>query len=97
MIHRVIVLEEDRALADRIIWAFRNNGIDTATVVASMREARQKLSNLSHNLALIPYEYLGNPLHTLSRIDPEIRFILTVKSSGNKETARFEEPVIGVV
>jgi len=97
MIHRVIVLEEDRALADRVVRALQQSGIEAATVVASMREACQKLSSLSHNLALIPYEYLSHQLHTLYSVEPNLRFILTAKSPNRIKTRRFEEPVIGIV
>jgi hypothetical protein len=80
MIHRVIILERDRASVDRIIKAKRDTGIDAAMVVATTREACQRRTSRGHDLAFIPDEYLNHQNHALRKIAPDLRFILTTRS-----------------
>ncbi|HET6445040.1 MAG TPA: ABC transporter permease subunit [candidate division Zixibacteria bacterium] len=97
MIHRVIILEENRYTADQIVRTLRETGIDAATVVATIDEAYQSLGRRSYDLALIPSKYLGRHIRTLSAIEPKLRFILTVSSTGDKASLHYEDPVIGHV
>jgi ABC-type dipeptide/oligopeptide/nickel transport system permease component len=97
MIHRVIILERDRASADRIIKVLRDTGIDAVTVVATMREACQRLTSRSHDLAVIPIEYLNHQLHTLRKIAPDLRFILTTRSSVQDANPKLGNPVLGIL
>jgi hypothetical protein len=97
MIQRVIVLETDRASADQIIRALRDNRIDTATVATSMRETCHFVAHRTFDLALIPLEYLRHQLDTLRRIEPDLHFILTAKSRDSFQDSPMGESALGVI
>lgn len=97
MFHRALVLEQDSAAAYRVIKALENTGINSITVAASLTEACQSLNRQTHSLALLPLEYLGNPLRILKRIEPKLQFIMLTGRAGNKPYGRLERSILGIV
>ena len=94
MIHRDIVLEEDRALADRVVRAFSYFESCAAAITASVSGTCQSLARLRHDLAFNPYDYLRHQIHTVINIESNSLFILTVRPIDATIPARLEQPGI---
>jgi hypothetical protein len=96
MIHRIFVLEEDRALTDRVIRAFSSIESCAATVSVSASGTCQSLARFIHDLVFNLYDYLSPHIYSLICIESNSRLVLATSSMCVAIPARGEGPVIRV-
>jgi hypothetical protein len=94
MIHRIFVLEEDRALTDRVIRAFISIESCAAAVSGSASGICQSLARFIHDLVFDLYNYLSPQIHAWISSETKSHFVLAPRSIGVYIPLGNEEPAI---
>lgn len=81
MIEDILIVEADQTFANKLTQALKQAGPYTVTVAPDMKEAALLLSRQRRDLAFVPLIEGNQIIHTLRRIQPDLRLVLVMPTA----------------